>query len=181
MKKIVLNPGHGGPDPGCIGYAGTREADLTHAVSHRAGALLENYYQVINTRDYGAVELEEVVALANKAKADVFVSIHYNSTKNQVAEGLEAYHFKGSKTGYELAQEVYISVAKAAIDSGYTFVPRGIKSSNFYVLRKTIMPACLIECGFLSNPKEEKWLASPLGQIVVGFGIAKGIMKYLEG
>ncbi|MEM3593828.1 MAG: N-acetylmuramoyl-L-alanine amidase [Candidatus Jordarchaeaceae archaeon] len=179
MKTIVLNPGHGGPDPGCIGYSGSREANVAHAISHRAGALLENYFRVLNTRDLGAVELEDVVQLANEEKADIFVSIHCNAALTSYAFGLEVYYFKDSMKGLRLANTIYDSLINANVTSGYSIRGRGLNATyGLYVLRETAMPACLVECGFLTNPEEEKWLTSPLGQITIGFGIARGIMKY---
>lgn len=180
IKKVIINPGHGGNDSGAVSYSGFKEADLTHVISHRVESLLANYFEVYNTRDWRRVELKEVVDFANEKKADIFVSIHCNAYKESNVKGLECFYFPGSEQGFKLADSIYWSIASAAINSGYVYTLRKVKTDEFYVLRKTVMPAVLIETGFITNPDEERWLTSPIGQVTLGFGIARGVIRYFE-
>ncbi len=112
--------------------------------------------------------------IANEQGADLFVSVHCNSA-SAAAHGTETYCYLFGGQGEQLAQAVQSALVK---DLGLT--DRGVKSANYYVLRKTNMPAILTELAFISNPIEERMLADPKYQAVCARAIAKGIFNYLH-
>ncbi len=182
--KVCVDPGHGGKDPGAIGKNNTREKDITLAIAKKLKFILEDgtSAKVILTRDSDILpwgekgvkeDLKARCDIANKNLVDIFVSIHCNSSKNESARGLETFYYKTSQRGFLLATEIQ----KSIVESIKT-INRGIKFADFYVLRATKMPAILIECGFLSNPEEEKMLNNQNYQTQIALAIAKGIVNY---
>jgi len=94
IKRVVIDPGHGGRDPGAIGPRGLREKDVVLAVAKKLGKILEKDYnmEVILTRDRDVfIPLEERTAIANSKKADLFISIHANASRRRAARGIETY------------------------------------------------------------------------------------------
>ena len=179
--KIVLDPGHGGKDPGAVSPGGIKEKDINLAVAKKLAAKLSSYADVYLTRwtdkELGNSDKEDLgarVNLANSLKADVFVSIHCNSASNPTAQGMEVYTLPGRGPADELAQ--------AIIDAWAEVFPgrpvRGHKEANFYVLQETSMPAVLVELGFLSNPEEEKLLANEDFQVKAADALVLAIKRY---
>jgi len=180
-KVIAIDPGHGGSDTGAIGPTNIQEKAVTLAVSMKVKALLEQAgAKVYMTRtddrdvfapnDSASEELGARVAVGNKYKADIFVDIHANSFTNPQVGGAGTYYYKKSIYDKVLARTIQSNLADASgLDD------RGIYPANFYVLKHTVMPAVLIELAFLSNPKEEKLLNTPLVQQKMAQGIVNGI------
>jgi N-acetylmuramoyl-L-alanine amidase len=182
-KVIVIDPGHGGSDPGAIG-AKTQEKIITLAVAQKVQALLEKEgAKVVMTRTtdvdvYGpnASAVDELKARANVGnnnKADAFLSIHINSFTGLSVGGTAAYYYK--KTNYDA------TLASCIQDSLVTaggLQDRGTYAAKFYVLKHTQMPATLAELGFISNPKEEQLLSTPQFQQQLAQGIVTGLDKF---
>ena len=191
---IVIDPGHGGPDSGAVGPAyKTREADVNLAVGLNVVSLLQEAgAKVLLTRskdvspagrNYDAnnivTDLQPRVAMANQADADIFVSIHSNQFSNPQANGTETYyssHNPRADLGAALARSLQDNVVQQG-----GLQSRGVKQANFWVIKYTKMPAVLVELGFLSNPGEEKLLASPDFQQQAAQGIYRGILAYYKG
>lgn len=184
-KTIVLDPGHGGSDPGAIGVNGQKEKNITLPIAKYLKADLENMgAKVVMTRTTdvdvygpnasGVDELQARVNVANNNGADVFVSIHINSFDNHSVGGIATYYY--AKTGYDakLAQKVQDRIASTPGFNG----DRGIQPGNLYVLRHTSMPAILVELGFISNPSEEANLTQSSTQQDFAQRIANGIASY---
>lgn len=147
---IVLDPGHGGHDPG--GIPGQRFSEKAAAldVALRVQARLTAAgHRVIMTRSNDTfIELSERVAISKRAPGKpVFVSIHFNSAPNSDARGIETYHF--DKRGAALAQAIHRRVVAASGSPD-----RGIRRARFYVLRYNPRPSVLVELGFLTNAQE---------------------------
>lgn len=186
-KVIVIDPGHGGEDSGAIGPSGVMEKDVTLRISKAVKALLKDAgAKVIMTRETDtevspkhrqATDVDELQArcdVANKAKADIFVSIHMDSFTSREATGTTGYYYlKGSATSRRLADAIQSSLVRHL-----RTVSRGVKTCRFYVVRHTKMPAALIEVAFLSNPKEEKLLTSEKGVKRAATGIVQGISDF---
>ena len=186
-KKIALDPGHGGEDPGAIGPTGVTEKSITLRIALVAKQLLEEAgAKVIMTRTTDtevspkhrqATDIEELQArcdVANKAGADVFVSIHMDSFASRKAAGTTGYYYeKGTAVSKKLA-----AIIQAAILKEIRTESRGVKSCNFYVVRHTKMPATLIEVAFVSNPREEQLLDSEQGIQHAAVGLATGIANF---
>lgn len=190
-KKVCLDMGHGGYDPGAVGPGGTKEKDVTLPIGLKVGAYLQTAgVTMIYTRTGDHVpwpsnlnkDLAARCKIANDSGADVFVSIHANSSINVTAKGNEIYTTPGQGSADALANSIHARV-KAAFP-GLTYredIRDGDpdKEANFYVLRNTKMPAVLSELGFISNPAEEKMLASQEFQDKAALAIAQGIGDYL--
>lgn len=179
MNKLTvcLDAGHGGHDPGAVGPAGTKEKDITILVAHQVKKHLEDEFEIIMIRyDDVFVPLADRSRRANSAKADVFVSIHCNSANVSTANGVETFHYPGSKKGEKLATHIQNELVKA---SGLR--DRGVKtSSKLWVLKETAMPAILTELGFLNNPEEEKVIREIPYQLKCAKAIAQGIELYVK-
>jgi N-acetylmuramoyl-L-alanine amidase len=175
--SILLDAGHGGSDPGCQ-YYGVDEKDITLAVTKDLGRILQSKgYQVVYSRsDDTYVSLEDRSDMANDLDVTIFVSVHVNAAAALSANGIETYYW-GSGTADEktlatLVQEAVIQ-ATGAND-------RSVRTANYWVCRKTDMPAILVETGFLSNTAECANLSSDSYQQKLAQGIANGIVAFLN-
>lgn len=157
---IVLDPGHGGKDPGAVGN-GVIEKDVTLKISLKTGTILADNYncRVIYTRKTDKfITLSERAKIANIAKANLFCSVHVNS-HGPTAHGFESYRYPGTKDKTEdLQKNVHDELMK--LMRSYNVRDRGMKQQNFAVVRQTAMPAILTENLFLSNSTEAQLLKS---------------------
>src|SRR5438093_11933179 len=146
---VVIDAGHGGYDRGGIPGQRVAEKDMTLDVAQRLKRVLAaGGYRVVMTRDSDVfVSLGGRVAIANSYPNALFVCIHFNSAKRMGAGGIETYFY--SRDSLPLASAIHYFVAGGAPSSN-----RGVRRRGYYVLRKTNIPAVLVECGFLTNPTE---------------------------
>lgn len=160
-----------------MGQLGTREADVNLAVAIKIGEELrrENISPIFTRTKDVSVSLKKRVTQANTAGAAAFVSVHCNSAGDAKAHGTEAYHYTGSAPGKRLAAAMNRRIYKAT-----GLFNRGVKSAGFYVLRRTEMPAALIELAFISNEKEERLLGQEEFQTKIARAIAEGVVEYLK-
>lgn len=180
--KVCLDPGHGGFDPGAVGPGGLKEKDVTLAVCRTVASLLASSgIEVKLTReDDRAVgndvdtDLYNRCRIANQWGADLFISVHCNSAINPAAHGTETYCYKLGGQGEVLAKTIQGELVAA---TGRT--DRGVKTANYYVLRRTNMSAVLTELAFISNREEERLLAGHGYQEKCATAIAKGISKVI--
>jgi len=182
MIDILLDPGHGGKDPGAVGQNGTREKDVNLKLAKMVGALLQDRsISVAYTRTTDILlgndiqaDLRERVRLANEVhKPKYFVSIHNNSYMKD-SRGTETYIVGTGGQAEKLAKSIHSNLISAT-----GLYDRGIKTANFYVLKYTNMPAVLVEVAFLSNPDEEKLLNDNAFLAKAAMGVAKGIVEFL--
>ena len=176
--KVVLDPGHGGPDPGAVGINGLRETDVVLDVSLQVAQILQaKGVQVLLTRTSEVdVDLPPRVALANNSGADLFLSIHANalSLSRPDVNGIETFYFQGgrSKAFAEAIQAQMLAVSPGSPD-------RGARSGRFFVIRRTVMPAALAEMGFVTGQLDSPRLADPGFRRRMAVAIAGGILNYL--
>lgn len=175
-KTVVIDPGHGDHDPGGLGVTGVQEKDIVLAVGLRVADLLrqEPAINLIMTRsDDTFVTLDGRAQAANNAQADLFLSIHANIATAASAGGTETYYAdaKRSKTLSDIIQK--------HVQAATGFKDRGSKQANYLVIRKTTMPAALVELGFLSNIAEESAMNQSDFQQKVAEAIVAGIKEYL--
>lgn len=187
--RICIDPGHGGRDPGAVGPSGLKEADVALAVGARLAKLLVAMgceIKMTRTADVALgsdvnSDLAARVAIAEQFKADFYLSIHCNSGSSSAA-GMEAYTTPGQGPSDKIAEAIYTSWAQAfpqmKLRKDLTDGDSD-KEANFYVIRKTSMPAVLVELAFISNPAEEKMLADPVFQERTAQTLAQGIMSGL--
>ena len=174
-KVVVIDPGHGDQDPGGIGVTGKREKDMVLSVSLKVAALLKqepNIDLIMTRTDDTFIPLDGRVKIAQDAKADVFLSIHGNAASSN-AGGTETF-YADTKRSKALSDTIQKHVLAAT-----GFRDRGSKQANYLVIRKTTMPAALLEIGFMTNANEEKLMMQDAFQQKVAKAIVAGIKEYL--
>ncbi len=173
---VVIDPGHGGTDPGAVGIGGLQEKDIIMPISQRVAEILERQgVQAVLTRtgDYD-LDLPPRVQLAQRVNAAAFVSIHANAVANRPnVSGVETYHFD---RGLGLAQSIQNSIVQS-ID----VTDRGVRRARFYVLRSSSMPSVLVEVGFVTGTQDAQRLATAEYRNQMAEAIARGILQYLQG
>lgn len=223
LRTVVIDPGHGGMEVGAKGKFGHLEKDITLAIALKLKALIEKNlaFGVVLTRDKDVdVPVESRAAVANNVKADLFISIHTNGSRQKAAEGSETFFLSSGPTPdeetrrlaylenngsriedhvdkrsesdvkmilWDMAQTAYIrqssqlaDLIQAELNSLLGTRNRGIKQAPFKVLTGVACPAVLIEAAFISNPDEEKKLATDEFQTSVAEAIFRGLSKYLQ-
>jgi len=187
---VVIDPGHGGFDPGKVGIGGELEKDINLSIALKLKSLLElNDCKVIMTRDtseglYSAgdknkksADMRKRVEIIAQTKPDIAVSIHQNSFTSESSRGAQVFYHVKSKEGKELA-DIIQKQMKITMNDGNT---REAKSNDtYYMLKKTECPLVIVECGFLSNHAEAKLLCEDTYQEKVAWAIHLGIMTYLN-
>lgn len=185
-KIVVVDPGHGGSDVGAIGPSGVKEKDITLPISLELKSLLEkDGVKVVLTRTKdkdvygpfasGEQELQARVDIANRAGADLFVSIHVDAYDDKNIGGTTTYYFGQTAENNQLALAV-----ENSLNSQLHLNDRGTRSDDLYVLKNTNMPAVLTEVAYLSNPLEEKLVQVPLFRKKAAAGIYNGIKEYFS-
>ncbi|MCL5058819.1 MAG: N-acetylmuramoyl-L-alanine amidase [Actinobacteria bacterium] len=188
-KVIVIDPGHGGKDPGSKGTSGTQEKDITLEISKKLAAMLgQAGALVLLTRDCDMwladpdaphkkrSDLTRRVEIANSNNADAFISIHVNSfVYDRGQRGAQTFSQPGSEEGKLLSR--YVQDEMSRILGNTKRKPKEID----YFIRRSKAPAVIVEVGFLSNPAEEKLLLDPAYQSKVAFAIYGGLVKYFAG
>ncbi len=223
---LVIDPGHGGVDPGALGRR-AKEKIINMNVSKALAEMIKEKYpevKIIFTRTTDVkIPLVQRATIANEAQADLFISIHSNASKSRNAVGCETFtlgsgsnaeakaaamyenevilledNFEQTYKGFDPhSSESYIifelirshdmekSIALAeTVQKGMVnrtkLHNRGVSSAGFLVLHKTVMPSILVELGFISNPTEEKFIASKAGQKSLAQGIFDGFSNYYQ-
>ncbi len=181
---IVIDAGHGGTDRGAKAHMPyCEEKKLCLQTARLVKQYLEQLgYHVIMTRTTDSfIPLPRRVEIANLSSSNIFVSVHFNSSKVPTAQGVEVFFFdsKEEKTravsSKKLAEAVLGRVIRRTSANS-----RGVKKGNFYVIRETHMPAILVEGGFLTNPEERSLLKSREYQEKIARGIADGVDYYFK-
>lgn len=172
---VILDPGHGGSDPGAIGPAGTREATVTLALARATRAELEaeGDLNVVLTRTADTtVDLASRTRLIDALHPALFVSLHANSCSTPEIGGFETYY--RNEISLPLARFLHQSVVGALGRPD-----RGVRQARLFVLRHPSVPSVLLESAYLSNPAEEKLLNLESYQHDLGVALARGIRTYL--
>lgn len=173
---VVLDPGHGGRDPGAVGIGGLREKDINLTVSRRIQSQLqEKGINALMVRsDDREIDLDPRVTFAERANADIFVSIHSNaiSLSRPDVNGLETYYYS---SGFRLAQTIHNNVLRQT-----DLRDRGVRRARFYVLVNTSMPAVLVETGFVTGREDAARFNNPAEVNRIADGITAGILQYLN-
>ena len=176
--SVVIDPGHGGPDPGAIGIGGIKETDVVLEVSKTVKNLLsEKGVKVRLTRKNEVdLDLPPRVSFANNTDADIFVSIHANASrgKRRDINGLETFYYRGWR-GRLLAKKIQKQILRVSPGSP----DRGVKQGRFYVIKNTRMPAVLVEIGFLTGRLDARRLEKTTHRKRLAYAITKGILEYL--
>lgn len=173
---VVVDPGHGGADVGAVGINDLYEADVVLAISQQVGAILQQQgiYVIMTRTDDREIDLEPRVQMAEQANATLFVSIHANSM------GMDRPDVNGTETYYYSSGEGLAQVIQNSIVSNIDMNDRGVRQARFYVLRRTTMPAVLVEVGFVTGSEDGPRLADASFQSRMAQAIAQGILTYIQ-
>lgn len=170
FTTVVIDAGHGGKDKGAF-HGGVRESRLTLQTAQRLEVLLKRkgLKTAMTRRSDVFVSLARRVAIANRYRSAVFVSIHFNGSRSPSYRGVETFY--GSPAGAKLARAIQSRLATRLKTRN-----RGMKQRAFKVLRQTRAPAVLVECGFLSNRGERARCRTGGYQQTAAQAICDGIM-----
>lgn len=175
IYKVVIDAGHGGEDPGAIGYTGKSEKWFNLSVAKKIANLLEEEpriqpYLTRATDEF--ITLEKRAAFANEIDADLFMSIHANAYLEST-RGTETYYYHSYSKAFGEVVHRYLVEATG-------FPDRKLQKAGFYVIKNTEMPAVLTETGFLTNPTEEELLFQDEFQNKIAEALAQSIIEYLN-
>ncbi len=188
-KVIVIDPGHGGIDPGKVSVNGVEEKNINLEISKRLATILSQAgAAVILTRESDEhlsspgsggwsvkhrEDLAQRVKIANDRRADLYISIHCNSFPDQSQHGAQVFYQPGSEESRLLAKCIQDEIIRLLKNTD-----RKEKAVDYYVTRNTKMPTVIVETGFITNPKEEKLLLDAAYQSKMAWSIYAGIIKY---
>lgn len=175
-KTIILDPGHGGDDPGAFpAGCSVPEKILTLRTAQLAAKLLrERGATVFMTRDEDRrSNLKDVIEFANKTPADIFISVHYNSTNSGEIAGTETYF-------YNPASRKFAETMHEAIVRGIKRKDRGLHRTPFFVVKNASMPSVLLEPVYLTSREEREMVASSEFQDELALDIVKGVKNYFR-
>lgn len=185
---VVLDPGHGGRDPGKVGVQGEQEKDINLAISLKVKERLEkDGMEVVMTREKDVMladedasnkkleDLNNRIRIINERQPAVAVSIHQNSYSDASVKGAQVFYFTHSDKGKQAAEAMQKELLE--FDQENT---RKIKANDtYYLLKKTEVPTVIVECGFLSCPEEAALLTDEAYQKKLAEAIAKGIESWV--
>lgn len=187
---IVVDPGHGGADPGMIGIGGLEEKDINLEISLKLKTILEkNGFTVVMTReaDEGlytdtsrnmkSQDMQKRIALINDTKPVLTISIHQNSYQDSGVKGPQVFYFQHSSEGEKLAQILQKSLNEGL---GVTRAREAKPNTSYYLLKRSEGVLVIAECGFLTNPDEAALLQTEEYQDKVANSLAEGIAAYLN-
>lgn len=187
---IVIDPGHGGNDPGKVAINSALEKDVNLAIALKLKKYLEQEdMEVVMTRqeDKGLYEetdsnkkvhdMKNRLVIMEGAKPALVVSVHQNSYHEESVSGVQVFYYRDSAEGKRaalLVQEQMIATLQPAKER------EAKENSTYYILKKTTVPTIIVECGFLSNREEADRLTSEDYQERVAWAIHLGIMRYIN-
>jgi N-acetylmuramoyl-L-alanine amidase len=193
-KVIAVDPGHGGVDPGAVGRLGKNEDDINLEIALKLRRLIEQSGGIViitreddeglyteNSDTYRSKKNEDLrnrKLLVNKSEPDVFITIHLNSFPQSRYYGAQTFYKKGCEKSKILAlliQEEFRNI----LDKNNKRVPQ--PRDSVYLVREVDAPSVLIECGFLSNPREEGLLNDNTYQEKVAWAVYIGLIRYFNG
>ena len=184
-RTIIIDPGHGGGDPGAIGDRGSLEKDINLNIALKLQQFIEQNGGITlmtrvedemlggNKRD----DMKIRKKLREENSGDIFVSIHLNSFPEEGCKGAQTF-YAGNEESKELAEKIQKNMVKFLDENN----PRIAKKlTDVYLLKNVNIPSVIVECGFLSNSLEEKLLMDKEYQSKVAFSIYSGLMEYFNG
>ena len=193
--KIVIDAGHGEPDGGAVSKDGVKESDLNLQIAQiLASKLEENNFEVIMTRinenniaseneqsktirEIKRSDLNNRVKIANESNATVLVSIHMNKFEDSKYRGWQTFYSKNSEDGKRLAENIQSSIGECI---EYQNKRTALEIEGIKIIDKSVIPAVIVECGFLSNEEECSLLQDDAYQEKLAGGIKNGIIKYFS-
>ena len=186
---VVLDPGHGGKDPGKVGADEELEKDINLAISLKVREKLEeDGMEVVMTREEDVMlsdgdadnkkleDLNRRIGIINEQQPAIAVSIHQNSYSDPAVRGAQVFYFTHSDKGKQAAEALQKELLE--FDQENT---RDIKANDtYYLLKKTEVPVVIAECGFLSNSEEARKLVTEEYQRATAGAVAEGVLQYIR-
>ena len=185
QKTVLIDPGHGGWDPGKAGQRGEGEKNINLDIAVELGRMLESGgYMVFFTRKTDEAlggtkreDMKERILAGEDFDADIFISIHQNSFPSPNVKGAQVFYYSTSERSRLLAD----CIQKSLIENLDNTNTRTAKANeDYYILKNTKIPAAIIECGFLSNPSEEENLNSAEYKKKTAWAVYLGISEYFS-
>ena len=187
---VVLDPGHGGRDPGKVGAQGEQEKDINLAISLKVKERLEkDGMEVVMTREKDVMladedasnkkleDLNNRIRIINERQPAVAVSIHQNSYSDPGVKGAQVFYYEDSVEGKRLAECLQNALIEQ-VDPENHRQAKG--NTTYYLLKRTDAPLVICECGFLSNPEEAELLTEKEYQEKVTDAVVSGVLEYLN-
>lgn len=208
LELVVIDAGHGGHDPGAIGPTKLLEKNVTLDIARQVAGEVEKKLgcKVVLTRNADVfIPLAERAEIANRLKADLFVSIHANAAYDRAAKGSEVFIYNRAASSRKAAETArsenrdanYLEMIKddlrqsvheadSIMAAGLVgqelektgLGARGLERAPFYVLAKSHMPSILVETAFISNHEEERKLRDPEFCSRIAAGVVRGLQQY---
>jgi N-acetylmuramoyl-L-alanine amidase len=189
-RRVVIDAGHGGDDPGKVGINGANEKDVNLEIARLVKQYLEmSDVEVVMTRESDAglndadasnkkvQDMKRRIALIEETAPALTVSIHQNSYPEEYVHGAQVFYYTGSTQGQRLAEHIQGQLVERVDPEN----KRQVKANDsYYLLKKTGVPIVIVECGFLSNSAEAEKLCTPEYQQRVAWAIHMGILEYLN-
>lgn len=192
-KIIAIDPGHGGVDPGAVSIRGTKEDEvnlqiglkLKRLIEQSGGIVIMTREEDVGLHSEGAESLRQMKRedlkrrkeIVEESESEIFISIHLNSFINSRYYGAQTFYREGFKEGENLAKKIQDQL-KIVLNGNNKRQPQ--KRDNIYVLNEIDIPSTLVECGFLSNLKEDRLLNDEDYQEKIAWAIYTGVLKYFE-
>lgn len=189
-NTVIIDAGHGGEDGGAVGKNGTKEKDLNLQIALKLKkSLIENGFNVILTRENDNMlndpnetkhkkrsDLNNRVKISKKFDNAIFISIHMNYFDDSTQKGAQIFYSKNNEKSQILAKAIDDELKSSVdISNKRVFKPAG---NEIFIMKHITLPACLIECGFISNREEEKLLADDNYQNKIVNAITCGIKNF---
>lgn len=187
---VVLDAGHGSPDGGAVGVSGTEEKDINLSIVLKTREILENRgIRVILTReddngiyDDTATTIHEMkvsdmhnrLKIINNSNADLFISVHMNSFSSEKSQGLHIFYSRNHPEVQPVAELIQTNIAE--ITGADTHAVK-TASETLFLMKNPTPPAILAECGFISNPREERLLCDDTYQSKIAFAVANAVIS----
>lgn len=189
-KIVLIDPGHGGGDPGKIGINDALEKDINLEISRLlCGYLRANGYTVIMSRTTDCMlsdpdaankktsDLNARIALMEQSRADFVISIHQNSYPDGGVHGAQCFYYQSSEEGKRLATRIQNALVKIADPDNHRIAKA---NDSYYIMKNSVCPVVIVECGFLSNYEEAQLLCDEKYQRKIAFAITSGVNDYLN-
>lgn len=190
LITIVIDPGHGGRDPGKVGINNALEKDINLSIAFKLKSLLEqNDINIIMTReeDVGLyqesdpnkkrADLNNRVDLIRSSKADLAISIHQNSFTQEYVKGAQVFYYQKSAPGRQLAEMIQAQLIETIADDNHR---KAKSNTSYYMLTKTECPLVIVECGYMSNIREADLLTEDDYQEKMAWGIHLAILQFVN-
>ena len=192
-KRVVIDAGHGLPDGGTVGVSGVVEQEINLKIAKKVEEILkgDGYITVmtrsgedsiakddeLSIREMKVSDMKKRRELIKKSKADIFISIHMNSYPDPKVSGLRVFYSANHSESKVLAEDIQKRISE--ITGAKTYAVK-TADRDLFLMKDPPVPAILVECGFLSNPTEEKKLADEEYQTRVAWAIADSIKSYYK-